>query len=54
MIGAGVQAECFGTPSIVESNMGPRYSNIGAAQALLKRGAKSLIVASPDDDRGVR
>ena len=34
VIGAGVQAECFGTPSIVEVNMGPRYSNIGAAQAL--------------------
>ena len=48
VIGAGVQAECFGTPSIAEVNMGPRYSNIGAAQALLKRGAKSLIVASPD------
>ena len=28
--------------------MGPRYSNIGAAQALVRRGAKSLIVASPD------
>ena len=26
VIGAGVQAECFGTPSFVESNMGPRYS----------------------------
>jgi branched-chain amino acid transport system substrate-binding protein len=48
VIGAGVQAECFGTPTYVESNMGPRYSNIGAAQALVKRGAKSLIVASPD------
>ena len=48
VIGAGVQAECFGTPPIVESNMGPRYSNVGAAQALLKRGAKSLIIASPD------
>jgi branched-chain amino acid transport system substrate-binding protein len=48
VIGAGVQAECFGTPTFVESNMGPRYSNIGAAQALVKRGAKSLIVASPD------
>ncbi len=47
VVGAGVQAECFGKPSIVESNMGPRYSNIGAAQALLKRKAKSLIVASP-------
>jgi branched-chain amino acid transport system substrate-binding protein len=48
VIGAGVQAECFGTPTFVESNMGPRYSNIGAAQALVKRGAKSLMVASPD------
>jgi branched-chain amino acid transport system substrate-binding protein len=48
VIGAGVQAECFGTPPIAESNMGPRYSNIGAAQALVKLGAKSLVVASPD------
>ena len=48
VIGAGVQAECFGTPTFVESNMGPRYSNIGAAQALVRRGAKSLVVASPD------
>jgi branched-chain amino acid transport system substrate-binding protein len=47
VVGAGVQAECFGKPSIVESNMGPRYSNVGAAQALLKRGAKTLVVASP-------
>jgi branched-chain amino acid transport system substrate-binding protein len=47
VVGAGVQAECYGTRPFVESNMGPRYSNIGAAQALLKRGAKSLIVASP-------
>ena len=36
VIGAGVQAECFGTPTFVESNMGPRYSNIGAAQALVQ------------------
>ena len=47
VVGAGVQAECFGKPSIVESNMGPHYSNVGAAQALLKRGAKTLVVASP-------
>ena len=40
VIGAGVQAECFGTPTFVESNMGPRYSNIGAAQALVRAGAK--------------
>jgi branched-chain amino acid transport system substrate-binding protein len=47
VIGAGVQAECFGTPSFVESNMGPRYSNIGAAQALVRAGVKKLVVASP-------
>ena len=47
VIGAGVQAECFGTPTFVETNMGPRYSNIGAAQALVRAGAKSIIVASP-------
>ena len=47
VIGAGVQAECFGMPSFVETNMGPRYSTIGAAQALVKRGAKSIVVASP-------
>ena len=47
VIGAGVQAECFGTPSIVEVNMGPRYSNEGAAQALVRAGAKSIVVASP-------
>ena len=29
VIGAGVQAECFGTPPIAESNMGPRYSDDG-------------------------
>jgi len=47
VIGAGVQAECFGVPSIVEVNMGPRYSNEGAAQALVRAGAKSIVVASP-------
>jgi branched-chain amino acid transport system substrate-binding protein len=48
VIGAGVQAECFGSPNIVETNMGPRYSDIGAAQALVRKGAKSLVIASPD------
>ena len=48
VIGAGVQAECFGTPSIAESNMGPRYSNIGAAQALIRAGVKKIAIASPD------
>ena len=48
VIGAGVQAECFGTPSIAESNMGPRYSDIGAAQALIRAGVKKIAIASPD------
>jgi branched-chain amino acid transport system substrate-binding protein len=48
VIGAGVQAECFSTPSFAESNMGPRYSNIGAAQALIRAGVKKIAVASPD------
>ena len=48
VIGAGVQAECFGTPSIAESNMGPRYSNIGAAQALIRAGVKKIAIASPE------
>src|SRR5205823_910337 len=48
VIGAGVQAECFGTPSFVESNMGPRYSDLGAAQALIKAGVKKIAIASPE------
>src|SRR6476646_3726023 len=28
VIGAGVQAECYSTPTFVESNMGPRYRTI--------------------------
>jgi branched-chain amino acid transport system substrate-binding protein len=48
VIGAGVQAECFSTPAFAESNMGPRYSNVGAAQALIAAGVKKISVASPD------
>jgi branched-chain amino acid transport system substrate-binding protein len=48
VIGAGVQAECFSTPSFAEVNMGPRYSNVGAAQALVRAGIKKLAIASPD------
>src|SRR4029079_1389076 len=33
VIGAGVQAECYSTPSFVETNMGPRYSDVGATQS---------------------
>ena len=48
VIGAGVQAECFSTPNIVETNMGPRYSNVGAAQSLIKQGVKKIAIASPE------
>src|SRR5438067_1948306 len=48
VIGAGVQAECYSTLSFAEVNSGPRYSNVGAAQALIKAGAKKLAIASPD------
>ena len=47
VLGAGVQAECYSTPSYAETNMGPRYSNMNAAQYLLAHGAKSLVIASP-------
>ena len=48
VIGAGVQAECYSTPAFAEVNSGPRYSNVGAAQALVKAGVKKLAIASPD------
>jgi branched-chain amino acid transport system substrate-binding protein len=48
VIGAGVQAECYSTPSFAEVNMGPRYSNVGATQALIRAGIKKLAIASPD------
>ena len=48
VIGAGVQAECFSTPSFAESNMGPRYSNIGAAQALIRAGVSDVFCFSVD------
>jgi branched-chain amino acid transport system substrate-binding protein len=48
VVGAGVQAECYGTPVFAETNMGPRYSVQGAAEALIRAGVKSLIISSPD------
>jgi len=48
VIGAGVQAECYSTPSFAMVNMGPRYSNVGATQALVRAGIKKLAIASPD------
>ena len=40
VLGAGVQAECYSTPSFAVTNMGPRYSNVGAVQALIRAGIK--------------
>jgi branched-chain amino acid transport system substrate-binding protein len=47
IINAGVPGECFTSPNYAPVNMGPRYSNIGAAQALVRKGAKSIVVSSP-------
>jgi branched-chain amino acid transport system substrate-binding protein len=48
VIVAGVPGECFETPNIAPVNMGPRYSNIGSAQALVRAGIKgTLVVSSP-------
>lgn len=44
IIVAGVPAECFGQPNIAATNMGPHYSAQGAAQAVLRDGAKGKIV----------
>jgi len=46
LIIAGVPGECFGSPNIAPVNMGPRYSDIGAAQALIRHGAKTIVMSS--------
>jgi branched-chain amino acid transport system substrate-binding protein len=46
LIIAGVPGECFTTPNIAPVNMGPRYSDIGAAQALIRHGAKTIVMSS--------
>jgi branched-chain amino acid transport system substrate-binding protein len=46
VIGAGVAAPCFQTPNFAMVNMGPHYSNTGAAQALVRAGAKSIVAIS--------
>jgi branched-chain amino acid transport system substrate-binding protein len=47
IINAGVPGECFTSSAYAPVNMGPRYSNTGAAQALVRKGAKSIVVSSP-------
>lgn len=54
VIGVGTDAACFQSPSISPVNSGPRYSNTGAAQAVVGAGAKGTIVvtepAAPNAD----
>jgi branched-chain amino acid transport system substrate-binding protein len=44
LIVAGIGRECFTTPNVAAVNMGPLYSATGAAQYLVKKGAKSIVV----------
>jgi branched-chain amino acid transport system substrate-binding protein len=45
----GVPRECFETPAIAATNLGPLYSGMGAAQyAIEKLGAKKIVVATGD------
>ena len=46
VIVAGVPAECFSSPAIAAVNMGPGYSALGAAQAVVDKGATGKIVTS--------
>ena len=48
VIGDGVHDLCYGgTPHHIPINMGPAYSTLGAAQYLVRKGAKSVVVVSP-------
>jgi branched-chain amino acid transport system substrate-binding protein len=53
LIIAGVPGECFGTPNIAAVNMGPRYSNIGAAAALVRAKIKGTLVISSPSNGGI-
>ena len=46
VIVSGVPAECFSSPSIAATNMGPAYSALGAAQAVVAKGATGKIVTT--------
>ncbi len=44
VIVAGVPAGCFGSPNIAATNMGPHYSAQGAAEAVIRAGAKGKLI----------
>jgi branched-chain amino acid transport system substrate-binding protein len=46
VISGGIAAECYGTPNIASVNMGARFSSDGAAQALVREGAKKLVLVT--------
>jgi branched-chain amino acid transport system substrate-binding protein len=52
VIVAGVPAECFGSPNIAATNMGPAYSAQGAAEAVIRAGAKGKLVHITGDGPG--
>jgi branched-chain amino acid transport system substrate-binding protein len=48
VIGDGVHDLCYGgTPYHIPINMGPAYSTLGAAQYLVRAGAKSIVSVAP-------
>jgi branched-chain amino acid transport system substrate-binding protein len=56
VIVAGVPSDCFSTPNIAAVNMGPYYSSLGAAQALVRSGVKSMVAVGanvPGGDRDI-
>jgi branched-chain amino acid transport system substrate-binding protein len=46
VISGGIAAECYATPNIAAVNMGARFSSDGAAQALVRKGAKKLVLVT--------
>ena len=48
VIDSGVAAECYTTAHSAAVNMGPRYSADGAAQYLISKGIKKLVVDTPN------
>src|SRR5947208_2944882 len=56
VIVAGVPSDCFSTPNIAAVNMGPYYSSLGAAQALVRAGVKTMVAVGanvPGGDRDI-
>lgn len=53
VIGVGTDSACFESPNFAPVNSGPRYSNTGAAQALVQAGATgTLVVTEPAAPNG--